>query len=117
MIISDLEYGEDDEHQIGHKSNDSRRREIVKIFIVGFVIEEIPLRNEIVFLRAKLIIGVGKSFDSGSKQRMGFPNVNCSPPDDFAYLTRFGAAAFQSRFLRFIGLNCSPGDTKNNNKN
>jgi len=59
---------------------------------VSFVVQEVPLGDEVVGDGAIVVVAVGKSLDTRSKQGVVLEDFDGSLPDNLADITRFSTA-------------------------
>lgn len=88
------------QEEIGAEAESSGSGKIVEVLVMGFVVEEIPFRYEVMFERAEVIVGVGECLDSRSEERVVFPDFESSPPDYLADFFR-GSSSELRTFRNF----------------
>lgn len=80
--------------EVSEETEQSGGSREIEVFVVSFVVEEVPLASLIVRERAFPVIGVGKSFGSGAEERIALDEPQGTSPDDFADITTLGPAGF-----------------------
>lgn len=88
-FFKEKEKRDNNEKKISKKAESAGGGQKVEVFVVGFVVEKIPFGNKVMFGGAEIIVGIGEGFDAGTKDRIGFPDINGSLPDNLADVTGF----------------------------